>query len=415
MAEGEIAARPSPPLPGRIFYGWWLVLVLGITETITWGILYYGFTVLLPPMEADLGWSRGEMSGAFSLGVLLSGVCAAPVGRWLDRHGPRALMTAGAIAGPLLLVAWSRVESLPQLYAVWALIGVTMSTVLYEPAFAVIAAWFERRRARALTVITLMAGLASTIFMPLASWLVEMQGWRDALVTLAIVLAATTILPHALLLRRRPEDLGLHVDGDASVPHGSHASRRKTVSVGVALRESAFRWLAVAFSLTTLVSIGVSVHLVAYLVDHGYDPTLAATATGVVGGMQLLGRIVVGGLGDRIPLRVSGAVAFGIQPLSLMILLAMPGGLGLIGFVALFGAAKGAMTLLRPAFVADLYGRERYASIAGALAAVVTGATALAPVGAGAAHDLLGSYDPLFWGFVAISCIPAAGVLLVRR
>src|SRR3712207_6758631 len=122
-----------------------------------------------------------------------------------------------------------------------------MSAVLYEPAFAVVMAWFERRRTRALTAVTLMAGLASTIFMPIESWLIEVQGWRTALVTLAAFLAITTILPHALLLRRRPEDLGLHVDGDGAAPTPrARSACPPTLSVGAALRDSAFHWLAVA-------------------------------------------------------------------------------------------------------------------------------------------------------------------------
>ncbi len=399
-----------------LYYGWVLVVTLGITETITWGILYYGFTVLMPAMEADLGWSRGEMSGAFSLGILLSGVSAAPVGRWLDHRGPRLLMTGGSIAASLLLLAWSQVTSLAQFYVLWALIGVTMAAVLYEPAFAVVTAWFERRRARALTAVTLMAGFASTIFLPAASWLIELQGWRAALITLAGFLAVTTILPHALLLRRRPEDLGLHVDGDpVPLTLRTSSGRVPTVSVGATLRDSSFRWLAVAFSLSTVASIAVHVHLIAYLQDRGYEATLAATATGLVGAMQVLGRILLGLLGDRFSLRASAAVALGIQPIALLVLLMVPGPLGVFSFITLFGASRGALTLVRPAYVASLYGRTRYASIAGALAAFVIVATALAPISAGAAHDLLGSYDPLFWAFVWLSTIAAGAVLLVRR
>src|SRR5215212_12096850 len=198
----------------EIYYGWVLVVTLGITETMTWGIIYYSFGVFMPVLEAEQGWSRGEMSGAFAVATLLSGVFAAPVGRWLDSRGPRLLMSAGSIAAVLLILAWSQVTSLAQFYVLWALIGVTMATVLYEPAFAVMTAWFERKRTRAITAVTLMAGFASTIFMPLESWLIEVQGWRTALVTLAAFLAVTTILPHALLLKRRPEDIGQHVDGD---------------------------------------------------------------------------------------------------------------------------------------------------------------------------------------------------------
>lgn len=415
-AEGAPAPRSARSGTGGVYYGWVLVATLGVTETITWGILYYGFTVFLPEMEADLGWSRGQMSGAFSLAILLSGLCAAPVGRWLDRSGPRLLMTAGSVAASLLMLAWSGVTTLTQFYVLWALIGITMSAVLYEPAFAVVTAWFERRRTRALTAVTLMAGFASTIFMPIESWLIQVQGWRAALVTLAGVLAVTTILPHALLLRRRPEDLGLHVDGDPA-PHASAATttRAPSVSVGAALRDSHFRWLAVAFSLSTVVSIAVHVHLVAYLQDAGYAATFAATATGLVGAMQVVGRIILGLLGDRVPRRVTTALVLAIQLVSLVVLLVVPGAAGVFLFIALFGAAKGALTLLRPAYVADLYGRERYASIAGALAAFVIVATALAPISAGAAYDLLGTYVPLFWGFVVLSAVPVGAVLLVRR
>lgn len=370
----------------------------------------------MPPMGAELGWSRGETSGALSLAILLSGVCAAPVGRWLDARGPRLLMSVGSVAATVLMVAWSRVSSLTELYVVWALIGVTMSAVLYEPAFAVVTAWFERDRTRALTAVTLMAGFASTIFMPIESWLVEAQGWRSALVTLAIFLGISTIVPHALLLRRRPEDLGLHLDGDAHGPdHRAAGGCARSVPVGVALREPAFRWLAVAFGISSMVSIAVHVHLVAYLQDVGYDLMFAATATGLVGAMQVVGRIILGLVGDRAPRRVAAAIVLGILPVSLVIALAVPGPVGVFAFICLFGAARGALTLVRPAFVADLYGRDRYATIAGALAAFVTAGTALAPISAGMAYDALGTYAPLFWAYAALSAVAAGVVLLAKR
>ena len=405
----------SNQLGARLYYGWVLVWTLGITETITWGIIYYGFAVFLPVMERDLGWSRGSMSGAFALATLLSGLCAAPVGRWLDARGPRLLMTVGSIAASVLTLAWSQVRDLTQFYVLWVLIGITMATVLYEPAFAVVTAWFERKRARALTAVTLMAGFASTIFMPIESWLIELQGWRAALVTLAVFLALTTILPHAVLLRRRPEDLGLPVDGEPAPPTSHHEVRPPVLSVGAAMRDSAFRWLVVAFSVSTLVSFAVHVHLIAYLQDRGYEPTVAATAAGLIGAMQVFGRILLGLLGDRVSLRVTTAVVLGVQPLSLLALLGVPGWAGVVPFVVLFGASKGAMTLVRPAYVASLYGRERYASIAGALAAFVTAANALAPLSGGAAHDLLGSYDPVFWLFVVVGVLPVGAVLLIHE
>lgn len=422
MASSPAARSPTsaPIRIGGVYYGWVLVVMLGITQTITWGIVYYGFTVFLPVLEADRGWSRGQMSGAFSIAMLLSGLGAAPVGRWLDARGPRVLMTVGSIAATVLMLALSQVQTLLQYYVVWALTGIVMSTVLYEPAFAVVTAWFERHRARAITAVTLMAGFASTIFMPIEAWLIELQGWRPALVTLAAFLAVTTILPHALLLRRRPEDIGEHLDGDPPAPGesdkpASGRAGRPPVSVSAAIAEPAFRWLAVAFSLSTIVNIAIGVHLVAYLQDRAFDPGFAATATGLIGAMQVAGRIVLMLLGERLPLRVVSAVVLAIQPLSIVVLLLAPSVAGVFAFIFLFGTMKGALTLIRPSVVVALYGRARYATMAGALAAFVMGATALAPISAGAAFDIMHSYVPLFWAFVVLSALPVPAVLLARR
>jgi MFS family permease len=420
----------------RPYYGWVLVWTLGVTETISYGILLYAFGVFLAPMEQSLGWSRGALSGAFSLALLLSGIAAVPVGRWLDAHGARLLMTVGSCAGALLVLAWSAVDSLAAYYAVWAGIGISMSMVLYDPAFAVVATWFRRYRARALTIVTLLAGLASTIFVPLADWLIRVQGWRQALVTLAAILAAGTILPHALLLRRHPADLGLRVDGDpahhagagngAAVDAASGVAGTRVPAVGEAegaaagatgatvrdaLRHGSFRWLAAAFCLHTLASTAVSVHLVPYLRERGYDPAVAAAATGAVGAAQLLGRIIFAPTGSRYPLQRVAAVALAVQPVALLVLLLAPGGGGLWSFVVLFGAGRGAMTLARPSLVAALYGASRFGRIAGVLSFLVTATQAAAPVALGSAFDALGTYDPAIWVLVGVSAAASLAVL----
>jgi MFS family permease len=409
---------PFERAPGnRLYYGWVLVGTLGITETITWGVLYYAFAVLIRPMGAELGWSLGKMSGAFSLALLLNGLAAILVGRWLDRHGPRLIMSVGSCLGVVLVVVWSRVADLGVFYLLWAAIGLVMSTVLYEPAFATVVRWFERRRARALTIVTLFAGFASTIFLPLTAWLVRLQGWRTALVTLAAVLAVGTILPHALLLRSRPEDLGLTIDGEpapavtnAAVP----AAQVPGFSVGEALTTRSFPWLVAAFCLSTGVSTAVRLQLVPYLVGRGFDIGRAAALTGGIGAMQVLGRVLLGGLSERVSIRATAGLALGLQPIGLLLLVLARSTTGVIAFVALFGASYGATTLVRPAFVARLYGRVQYAGIAGVLAFATTLAQAAVPLAAGAAYDRLGSYDPVIWVFVLVSSLAALALLPIH-
>jgi MFS family permease len=407
------------PLSGlrKVYYGWVLVFTLALTETTSWGILYYAFTVFLTPMQAELGWSRADLTGAFSMALLLSGLAGIPIGRWLDRHGPRLLMTLGSCAASLLVLAWAEVDSLTTFYLIWSGIGVTLAAVLYEPAFFVVATWFVRQRGRALTVLTFLAGLASVIYLPLAGWLVQRQGWRGALCTLAVVLAVGTIPLHAIVLRRRPEDLGLTADGaHTSQPH--HAVETVAapgVSMRTALRDAAFWWLSVAFFLSQLATAAVVVHLVPYLIDHGYEPGFAAVTTGLIGVMALPGRLIFTPLGDRLSRSHVTACLFLVQTIALLVLLLIHSVAGVYTFVILFGMGFGAMTPARAALIADLYGPAHYGQINGVLALFVTGSRALAPVGAGAVHDWTDSYDPVLWGLMVASAIATAAVLLVRR
>jgi MFS family permease len=117
-----------------VFYGWRIVVAFAVTQTVGYGTLYYAFAVLLHPMAATLHTSTTAVTAS----ILVGAVMAVPVGRWLDRHGGRALMTTGSLVATGLVVAWSHVRTLAQLYAVLIGIGLTMAMVLYEPAFAVI-------------------------------------------------------------------------------------------------------------------------------------------------------------------------------------------------------------------------------------------------------------------------------------
>ena len=400
----------------RPYYGWTLAVVLGFTETVSWGVLYYAFSVLIQPTALEMGWSRAEISGALSVMLVVSGVAGLAVGRWLDEHGPRLLMTAGSIVAIPLVLAWSQARDLAFFYGVWVLIGVVFAMVNYGPAFATIIIWFRRRRSRALMIVTLIAGFSSTVFVPLTAWLVSVQGWRQALVTLAVVLGVLTIAPHALLLRRRPADIGLGVDGDPpdGHPDAPPVTPELSHSFREALHHPTFPWLAIAFALFAL-GVGVPVHLVAYLGDHGYSLAFAAAATGGIGAAQVLGRLLFAPLESRLAPRTVSLLVYAGQPLSLVILLLVPGEVGVILFVVLFGAARGMETLLRSTIVAGLYGPRRIASIAAVLTLATTLTQAISPVSLGAVYDRVQTYVPGLWALVVLSCVAAIAVYLGDR
>jgi MFS family permease len=399
----------------RPYYGWILAVTFGFCETVSWGVLYYAFSVLITPTTTELGWSRAQVSGALSVMLVVSGFAGLGVGRWLDEHGPRLLVTAGSIVAVPLVIAWSQVRDLFSFYLIWICIGVAFAAVNYGPAFATMIVWFRRHRSRALTLVTLFAGFASTVFLPLTAWLVSVQGWRQALVTLAILLAALTIVPYAVLLRRRPGDIGIGVDGDPIESGGvTTAIPELSSSFREALRHPTFKWLAIAFALYAL-GVGVPVHLVAYLGDQGYSLAFAAAAAGGIGAAQVLGRLLFAPLERRLAPRTVSLLVYIGQPLALLILLFVPTELGVIGFVILFGAARGAETLVRSTIVAGLYGPRRIASIAAVLTLATTLTQAIAPVSLGAVYDGVKTYAPGIWALIALSVVAAFAVYLGDR
>ena len=216
-----------------------VLLALSIAEPVSWGVLYYAYPVFIGPMEAEFGWSQSEVTGAFSLSLLAAGVAAVPIGRWLDEHDPRWLMTFGSIAAVILLLAWSRIDSLLHLYLVWLGLGVASAAVLYEPAFATVARWFASNRARALAVLSFGGGMASVVFLPLSARLVDRFDWRDAVLVLTLILALITIPLHALFVRfpSRERLAGVRV----STSRNGHTHARKPPLVPDAFGRFSYR------------------------------------------------------------------------------------------------------------------------------------------------------------------------------
>jgi predicted MFS family arabinose efflux permease len=422
VSASSAVTSPDPLAIGsgdvRAFHGWRIVGVLAVTETVSWGVLYYAFSVFLAPMQRDLGLSTAAVSGAFSLALVVMGLTALPVGRRLDRHGARGLMTGGSVLASVLVVAWSQVQEAWQLYAVFALLGAAGAMVLYEPAFAVVVRWFDRRRARALLVVTVVAGFASTIFVPTAAALEHALGWRQALLVLAAVLAVTTVLPHALVLRRDPADLGTGPDGDgpprSTATEGPRVGLRQTGRE--VWREPRFRWLTLAFALHTLAVIGVSVHLFPFLREQGHGVGFAAGVTGALGALSVTGRLVVTGLFSRLaPLQVTAGV-FALQAGASVVLLAAPAStVAAVVFVLLFGLGFGVGTIARPALVVEGFGVARYATVSALMGLALTAAKVSGPVAAGVSRTGSGSYGPALWALLGVTLASALALHAAHR
>lgn len=386
----------------KFYYGWYIAIVLAITETVSYGAAYYSFSVFITPMESTLGWTRGELSGAFSLMLLIIGLMGFPMGFWLDKHGSRALMTVGSIGATILMLMWSQVTTLTEFYIIFALQGVCLAAVLYEPAFAVLATWFAQKRGTAMAIVTFTAGFASTIFIPLADFLLINFGWRQAVLILGIVMGVITIPLHLLILRRRPEDLGLYPDGEPSAP-----VERKAVPLNLkSVLKSRFFWiLTLAFALSSLSISAIRVHFIPLLISLGINSSTAAVASGSIGIMQVVGRVFFAPIERRFSSRTMVIGVFILLALSIAVLLFGTSSLLIIVFIGLFGMGIGTHTLARPLIVADTYGAKFYGRISSAMVIFLMVARTAGPFSAGLVYDAFGSYMPMMIGLTVLSVI----------
>ncbi|GAA0495838.1 MFS transporter [Paractinoplanes deccanensis] len=392
------AAPPAGHPAGRR-----IVAVLAITQTIGYGCLYYSFAVLLHPIAVDLHTTPAAVTGALTIAILAWAAMAVPVGRWLDQHGGRALMTTGAISGSLLLAAWSQVHTLWQLYLVFAGLGAAMAMALYDAATAVIVSWFDTaRRPRALLTMIVVAGFASTIFMPLTGLLNDHYGWRTTLLTLAAGYGLIAVPLHAGAIRRPPRQ--------PATLRSTPARRRALVRV--ATRDARFWCLAIAFVAHAAAMSTMTVHLAGFLTTAGHPATFAATIAGLLGVLSVTGRLVLTAAQRRVALPAVVAVVFTIQAAAAFFLpLAGASRLGAIAGVTAFGIGFGVASLAGPTLLADRYGTTAYASIAGALTTPVTVAKAIAPLGAAALYTATGHYPPVMTAIGALCLLATAGIL----
>lgn len=378
-----------------------VVTVLGISQIVSWGCLYYGFATLQSSITADTGWSATSVAGAFSVAQLVSAVVGLWVGRHLDAYGPRAVMTAGSLVAVPGMVTVAVAPSLVVFYAGWVLVGAAMAGTLYPPAFAALTRWGGHRRVRALTTVTLAGGLASTVFAPLAATVDAAWGWRTAYVVLMVVAAVVTVPLHWQGLRR-PWPL---LDGGRSVVP---ALRAPTVQV-VSCRP--FLMLAAANTLVALSVFAVVVNLVPMLRAQGMDTRTAAVVLGLGGVGQVLGRVGYARFAAATGVTTRGVIVVGaVAVFTAAFALSPPVTAVVIVLGMLLGLARGLYTLVQATAVTDRWGLASYGRLNGVLTAPALAASALAPFAGALLATTTGSYAR---AFLVLAALAGLGAVLI--
>jgi len=381
-----------------------IVWPLAVAETLIWASIYYIFPALLPRWEAEFGWSRAELTGAFTVCLIVSAACATFAGAMIDRGQGRRNMIVGGVVSAAAVFGLSLTHNIIVFYALWICIGVAQSVCLYEPCFAILTRLFAEDAKRAITVVTLLAGLAGTVSFPIAHFLSEAFGWRTATMVFGgIALIATLIAGWALTgaeeARVEPADEG---DGKSTLR--------------TALSTPVFWFLAIAFALLAVNHGALISHLLLILEERSFDIGTAVLAASMIGPMQVVGRLGM----MAIEARGYSSIAVGI----LSFLFVMTAAIGLYFsptfpmlaavFVVCQGAGYGVVSIIRPAITADFLGRRGFGAISGSMAILSVLGFALSPTLASFIW-FRGGYDAVIAGAFLVTLVGLGSFLLAAK
>lgn len=378
------------------------VWAFAISQTAGWGVLYFSFALVVGPMEAELGWSRTDLNGALTAGLLTTALASLPVGYWIDRFGGHALMTGGAVLAAGLMALWSVVETLTGFYFLWIGLGLATAATMGDPVFAVITANVRDYR-RALTYLAFVTGLSSTVFIPLISLLIGWYGWRSALLVSALVYLVIAGGLNAVFLRGTRG--GSRSDGKAA------GTAVGSSPLKAALVRRAFWGLVVCFGVQTFGFSGLTYHMIPLLQERGLDLDTIVTMMAMIGPAQVSGRLILHFFGERLSMRTLGRALTVALPFVFLLLLVMPplGFAGLVLYAAVSGVTNGLLIIVRSVGLAEILGTRGYGQISGALMFIIMLPRTAAPLAFAAMWQVFGSYDTVLWILIGAGVVGAVG------
>ncbi len=384
---------------------------------------FWAFTVFVGPMGDELGWSRTAIYGAMTVRALGNAVIAPLMGPLQDsKNGPRvfAIATALTLAASMILMKW--VDDLLVFYLVFGLLGSFANFGSSEMMLSVVLPrWFVRQRGRVLGIGSMGTAMGPLFFPFIATALLVQFGWRDAWVVLGII-TLVILTPVSLLVRGRPEDMGLTPDGDPPPTAGTsgggmtgvRAAPSPDFTRSQAIVQPAFWLIVFAASMTMLGTGGFHANWLPFFRDEGFSATEGSLAAMAYGICSVSTRVLWGWGAERVTLRRLMAVQALATAVSVLLFLAIDSRGMLLFAAAANGLALGGVFVMRPMIVASYFGRAHLGALNGIIRPFITGASASSPLIVAWLFDRQGSYDVAFLLIAGCWCLAAFAILLAR-
>ena len=407
-------------LPSRYYYGWYVVVGVAIVMLGGIGVGYYGLAVFLKPLQQAHGWSNASVSGATALYFVISGLSAAVVGPHIDRRGPMPFLTAGLVLTAVMIGCIGFVEELWQLYAVYTLLAVAFGMAGGVSTNVIMARWFIRRRARAMSISATGVSSAGVVLPPLGAWLIASGGLELTTPVIAVFTLVVGLPMVFLVLVWDPSQMRLPPDGavPATGPP-AHAglsdevqTRRWTLSQ--AMRTLSFWSLAMAFVLVLLAQTGFLIHEIAFLEDRTGSRTAASLALSLGAIGSIVARLIVGGFADNLSKRHLTAGLFAFQAVSVLLMVHIDTAVTNYVFAFTFGLTIGNIYMMQSLLTSEIFGYVSFGAVFGMISFTSQVSSGAGPLLVGLLEQATGNYESPFLVTAGITLVAAVVVLFAR-
>jgi predicted MFS family arabinose efflux permease len=389
-------------LPGRVFYGWYVVYAIGLGLMATSGLAFYNLSVLLNAFVTERGFPVGLASGATATYFIASGLGGVVAGRLIDRFDPRPIMITGACVSAIALGCVGLLRTPLALYGFHVVFGFCYGCCGLVPATTIVARWFEARRPLALSIATTGLSLGGIVVTPASAFLIAHWGLSGAAPWLGLAMVLGVVPATALVVRADPRAMGLEPDG-AVYADGAPPPPR-SIPFALARRSRFFIALTAAYIFGLGAQVGAIAHLYR-LVNTREGVETAALAVAVLAGASLVGRLSGGWILAKVPARPFALAMFAAQTLAVVGLALAAGRIPLLAGVAAFGLTVGNVLMLQPLLLVNAFGTSEYARIYSVSQLLTALGVAGGPALLGLIDEATGGYTLSYLAAAAGSCV----------